>query len=219
MIEPTELVSSPGGNTTHLTVVDRAGNMVALTQTLGDGFGSRVVVRGYRTIFSNQMRHMHLEPDSPSKIRGGIRPRSNQSPTIVLKDGIAVMAVGSPGGDAIWQRVAQTLVNLIDFGMNIQDAVAAPRFTYAGRWKPGSRSSPCGASRIACPKTVIEKLRSMGHEIRVVASEGGAVNGVMRDPKTGVLAAALTPEPQGGKATRSGIDVLPYSVWWMSRTT
>jgi gamma-glutamyltranspeptidase/glutathione hydrolase len=193
VIDPTELTSSPGGNTTHLTVVDRAGNMVALTQTLGDGFGSRVVVGDTGLLFSNQMRHMHLEPDSPSKIRGGIRPRSNQSPTIVVKDGVAVMAVGTPGGDAIWQRVAQTVVNLLDFGMNIQEAVTAPRFTYAGPLETGYSLKPVWSVEDRTPNAVIERLRAMGHEVRVVASEGGAVNGVMRDPTTGVLSGGADP--------------------------
>jgi gamma-glutamyltranspeptidase/glutathione hydrolase len=204
VIDPTELTSTPGGNTTHLTVVDRAGNMVALTQTLGDGFGSRVVVGDTGLFFSNQMRHMHLEPDSPSKIRGGIRPRSNQSPTIVVKDGIAVMALGSPGGDAIWQRVAQTVVNLIDFGMNIQDAVAAPRFTYAGPLETGFSLKPVWSVEDRVSNAVVEKLRSMGHEIRVVPSEGGAVNGVVRDPKTGALSGGADPRATGWKSYAIG---------------
>jgi gamma-glutamyltranspeptidase / glutathione hydrolase len=204
VIDPTELVSSPGGNTTHLTVVDRAGNMVALTQTLGDAFGSRVIVGDTGLFFSNQMRHMHLHPESPSKIRGGIRPRSNQSPTIVMKDGVAVMAVGSPGGDAIWQRVAQTLVNLIDFGMNMQDAVAAPRFTYAGPLETGLSIKPVWNVEDRIPAAVVEKLREMGHEVRVVPSEGGAVNGVMRDPRTGALSGGADPRATGWKSYAVG---------------
>jgi gamma-glutamyltranspeptidase / glutathione hydrolase len=204
VIDPTELSSSPSGNTTHLTVVDRAGNMVALTQTLGGGFGSYVVVGDTGLLFSNQMRHMHLDPESPSKIRGGIRPRSNQSPTIVLKDGVAVMALGSPGGDAIWQRVAQTLVNAIDFGMNMQDAVAAPRFTYAGPLETGLSLKPVWNVEDRVPTDTIDKLRAMGHEVRIVPSEGGAVNGVARDPKTGVLSGGADPRGTGWKSYAIG---------------
>lgn len=193
VVEPGEIASQPIGDTTHMTVVDAAGNMVALTQTLGGGYGSHVIVGDTGLFFSNQMRHMHLEPDSPSQIRGGIRPRSNQTPTIVLKDGQAVMALGSPGGDQIWQRVTQTLVNLIDFGMNMQDAVSAPRFAYGGPQETGTSITPIWIIEDRVPAAVIEKLRSMGHEIRVVPSEGGAVNGVFRDPKTGMLTGGADP--------------------------
>jgi gamma-glutamyltranspeptidase/glutathione hydrolase len=130
-MSPGELVSEPDGDTTHLTVMDAEGNAVALTQTLGAGFGSKLVVGDTGLFFSNQMRHMHLEPGSPSKVRGGMRPRSNQSPTIVLRDGEPVMAVGSPGNDGIWQRLAQVIVNVLDFGMTIQTP-SPPRFSYGG---------------------------------------------------------------------------------------
>jgi gamma-glutamyltranspeptidase / glutathione hydrolase len=193
VIDPGELTSSPDGDTTHLTVVDKAGNMVAMTQTLGDSFGSKVVVGDTGLFFSNQMRHMHLEPDSPSKIRGGIRPRSNQTPTIVVKDGAAVMALGTPGGDSIWQRVAQTLVNLIDFGMNMQDAVSAPRFGYGGPEETGTSIKPIWIVEDRVAPDVVERLKTMGHEIRIVPTEGGAVNGITRDPKTGLLVGGADP--------------------------
>lgn len=193
VVTPGELVSSPQGDTTHLTVADAAGNLVALTQTLGGAFGSGVIVGDTGLFFSNQMRHMHLESDSPSQIRGGIRPRSNQTPTIVLKGGQAVMALGSPGGDAIWQRVTQTLVNLIDFGMNIQEAVSAPRFAYGGPQESGTAVTPVWMIEDRVAADVIDRLTAMGHEIRLVPSEGGAVNGIVRDPKTGVLTGGADP--------------------------
>lgn len=193
VIEPGEIASQPFGDTTHMTVVDAAGNMVALTQTLGGSYGSRVIVGDTGLFFSNQMRHMHLEADSPSQIRGGIRPRSNQTPTIILKDGDAVMALGSPGGDQIWQRVTQTIVNLIDFGMNIQDAVSAPRFAYGGPEETGTSITPVWMIEDRVPAAVIDKLKAMGHEIRLVPSEGGAVNGIVRDPKTGMLTGGADP--------------------------
>lgn len=204
VFEPGSLDSKPSGNTTHMSVVDRAGNMVALTQTLGDLFGSRVVVGDTGLLFSNQMRHMHLDPQSPSKIRGGVRPRSNQTPTIVLKDGAAVMAVGSPGSDSIWQRVPQILVNIIDFGMDIQEAVAAPRFGYGGPLETGTSIRPVWIVEDRVPRATIDQLRAMGHEIRIVPSEGGAANGVMRDPKTGILSGGADPRATGWKSYAIG---------------
>ncbi len=185
--------SASGGSTTHLTVVDRDGNMVALTQTLGGLFGSYVIVGDTGLFFSNQMRHMHLDPESPSQIRGGVRPRSNQSPTIILKDGQAIMALGSPGGDGIWQRLAQVIVNVLDFGMNIQEAISAPRFTYGGHQETGSSLAAEWSVEDRIPKGIIDQLKSMGHKIKRVPSEGGAVNGIMRDPKTGALSGGADP--------------------------
>jgi gamma-glutamyltranspeptidase/glutathione hydrolase len=193
VINPGDIASEPDGDTTHLTVVDRHGNMVALTQTLGGSWGSAVVVGDTGLLFSNQMRHMHLEPDSPSKIRGGIRPRSNQSPTVILRDGEPVMALGSPGGDGIWQRVAQVIVNVIDFKMNMQEAVAAPRIGYGGPQETGTSIKPIWRVEEGVSPSVIKQLEAMGHEIRVLASEGGAANGIVRDARTGMLAGGADP--------------------------
>jgi gamma-glutamyltranspeptidase / glutathione hydrolase len=193
VINPGDIASTPDGDTTHLTVVDRDGNMAALTQTLGGSWGSSVVVGDTGLFFSNQMRHMHLEPDSPSKIRGGIRPRSNQSPTVVLKDGQPFMALGSPGGDGIWQRVAQVIVNVLDFNMNIQEAIAAPRVGYGGPQETGTAIKPIWRVENRVSQSVVRQLEAMGHEIRLVPSEGGAVNGIVRDPTTGALTGGADP--------------------------
>jgi gamma-glutamyltranspeptidase / glutathione hydrolase len=193
VVTPSEISSQPQGDTTNIAVADAAGNMVALTQTLGGGFGSTVIVADTGLFFSNQMRHMHLDPESPSQVRGGARPRSNQTPTIIVKDGVAIAALGSPGNDAIWQRVAQATVNLIDFGMNMQDAVSASRFAYGGPDETGTSVTPVWLVESRIPNDVVEKLKSMGHEIRTVPTEGGAVTGVTRDPVTKMMTAGADP--------------------------
>jgi gamma-glutamyltranspeptidase/glutathione hydrolase len=193
VFEPGDLTSEPDGETTHLTVVDSEGNMVALTQTLGAGYGAKVVVGDTGLIFSNQMRHMHLEADSPSQIRGGIRPRSNQSPTIVLREGEPIMALGTPGGDGIWQRLAQVIVNVLDFGMSIQEAVSAPRFSYGGPQETGSSVAPVWRIENTLPADVLEELAHLGHQLNRVPSEGGMVNGIIRDPVTGALQGGADP--------------------------
>ena len=192
-MSPGELVSEPDGDTTHLTVMDAEGNVVALTQTLGAGFGSKLVVGDTGLLFSNQMRHMHLEPGSPSQVRGGMRPRSNQSPTIVLRDGEPVLAVGSPGNDGIWQRLAQVIANVLDFGMTIEDAVAAPRFSYGGPQETGTSIEPVWRVEDRIPAEAVEALRRMGHRIELVPEEGGMVNGISRDPATGALRGGADP--------------------------
>jgi gamma-glutamyltranspeptidase/glutathione hydrolase len=192
-VSPGDLTSEPDGDTTHLTVMDAEGNAVALTQTLGAGFGSKLVVGDTGVILSNQMRHMHLEPGSPSQVRGGMRPRSNQSPTIVLRDGEPVMAVGSPGNDGIWQRLAQVIVNVLDFGMSIQEAVAVPRFSYGGPQETGTSIEPVWRVEDRISPDAIEALKRMGHRIELVPEEGGMVNGITRDPATGALQGGADP--------------------------
>ncbi len=150
----------------------------------------------------NQMRHMHLEPGSPSQVRGGMRPRSNQSPTIVLRDGEPVVAVGSPGNDGIWQRVAQVIVNVLDFGMSVQDAVSIPRFSYGGLQETGTSIEPVWRVEDRIPPAVVGELRRMGHRIELVPEEGGMVNGITRDPRTGAL--------QGGADPRGRSHAIGY---------
>ncbi len=192
-LSPGDLTSEPDGDTTHLTVMDGEGNAVALTQTLGAGFGSKLIVGDTGLFFSNQMRHMHLEPGSPSQVRGGMRPRSNQSPTVVLRNGEPVLALGSPGNDGIWQRVAQVIVNVLDFGMSVQDAVEVPRFSYGGPQETGTSIEPVWRVEDRITPAVVEELRRMGHHLELVSEEGGMVNGITRDPKTGALRGGADP--------------------------
>ncbi|WP_462251380.1 gamma-glutamyltransferase, partial [Ferruginibacter sp.] len=151
-------------STTHLTVVDAAGNMVALTQTLGAWYGSGVVAADTGVLFSNQLRHLHTEPDSPSKLAPGRRPRSNQSPLIVLKDGQPWLAIGTPGSDGIWQRLAQVVVNLVDFGMDVQAAVAAPRMIYGGYQETGTQVPAKFEIEDRIAPATISALRSRGFD-------------------------------------------------------
>jgi gamma-glutamyltranspeptidase/glutathione hydrolase len=115
-----------------------------------------------------------------------------------------ITTVGPTFGSAIWQRVAQTMVNVIDFGMNLHDAMAAPRFIHGGRQETGLALKPLWNVEDRVAPETIEKLRAMGHEIRVVPSEGGAVNGVARDPKTGVLSGGADPRAAGWKSYAMG---------------
>jgi gamma-glutamyltranspeptidase/glutathione hydrolase len=187
---------SSGGdaeNTTHLTVVDRHGNMVSLTQTLGAYFGSGVVAGRTGVLFSNQMRHLHLDPRSPSRVEPGKRPRSNQSPLIVLKDGRPFMALGTPGNDAIWQRLPQVLANVIDFGMDIQTAITSARMIYGGYQETGAEIAPHFRIEDRMPSGVASALRARGHTIDVIGEDGGRVNGIIRDPRTGFLTGGADP--------------------------
>ena len=184
-------------NTTHLTVVDEEGNMVSLSQTLGSWFGNGVVAADTGVLFSNQLRHLHTDPNSPSRLGPGRQPRSNQSPIIVLKDSQPVMAIGTPGNDGIWQRMVQVLINVIDFHMDIQHAVTAPRMIYGGFQETGTDLPPTFAAEDKLPEETLAGLRAYGYILNLIPSDEGSVNGVMRDPATGFLVGGADPRRWG----------------------
>jgi gamma-glutamyltranspeptidase / glutathione hydrolase len=121
-----------GTSTNHLTVVDRDGNVVALTTTIEQIAGSAMAVPGYGFLLNNELTDFDPAPPAdgspdPNLPAGGKRPRSSMAPTIVLQDGRPLLTVGSPGGATIITTVLQTLLDRIDFGMSLPDAIAAPR--------------------------------------------------------------------------------------------
>jgi len=172
-------------HTTHLSVVDGEDNMVALTQKLGDAFGSGVIAADTGVLFSDEMRHLHLDPNDPSRLEPGKRSRSNQSPLIVLKDGKPFMTIGTPGSNGIWQRIVQVLANIIDFRMDIQAAITAPRMIYGGRAETGTEFKPVFKVEDRIPEATINALRAKGYEITIVNDDDGRVNGILIDPATG----------------------------------
>ena len=115
-----------GGSTTHLSVIDKDGIAVSLTQTLLSLWGSRVTVPGTGILLNNGMMWFDPEPGRPNSVAGGKRPLSNMAPAVVLKDGRAVAALGASGGRRIMNCVAQIAMNLIDHGMTMQPAVERP---------------------------------------------------------------------------------------------
>ena len=136
--------SPEGRSTTHLSVVDAAGNAVALTYTLNDWFGARVVAAGTGILLNDEMDDFSAKPGEPNMyglvegvnnaIAPGKRPLSSMTPTIVTHDGKLLLVVGTPGGSHIPTAVLQTMVNLIDYRMTITEAVNAPRIH--AQWLP-----------------------------------------------------------------------------------
>ena len=136
--------SVEGHTTTHLSVVDAAGNAVALTYTLNDWFGARVVAAGTGILLNDEMDDFSAKPGAPNMyglvegennaIAPGKRPLSSMAPTIVTHDGKLLLVVGTPGGSHIPTAVLQTMVNLIDYRMTITEAVYAPRIH--AQWLP-----------------------------------------------------------------------------------
>lgn len=201
-------------NTTHLTVVDGEGNMVSLTQTLGAWFGSGVVVADTGVVFSNQMRHLHTIADSPSQLGPGRRPRSNQSPIIVLKDGEPVLALGTPGTEGIWQRLVQVLANIIDFKMDVQQAVTAPRLLHGGPTRVALNPPPHVKMEDRIPAATAAELRARGYRIDLIPDDEGSVNGVQRDPVTGLLYGGADPRRWGHEEGWWGPANSVYAVGW-----
>jgi gamma-glutamyltranspeptidase/glutathione hydrolase len=133
-----------GSNTTHYSIVDKDGNAVSVTYTLNDWFGARVTAAGTGVLLNNEMDDFTAKVGVPNlyglvqgqanSIAPTKTPLSSMSPTIVLKDGKTVMVVGTPGGSRIITAVTHTILNVIDYGMNVQEAVDAPRFHQ--QWLP-----------------------------------------------------------------------------------
>lgn len=187
--------------TTHFTVIDDEGNVVTNTYTLNGGFGSGATARGTGVLLNNEMDDFTSKPGVPNAygllqsennaIAPRKRPLSAMTPTIVLKDGKVWFAVGSPGGPTIINTVLQVVVNVIDFGMNIQQAIDAPRFHH--QWMPDRISfEPLGINRDT--RTALEK---MGHVFAEKPGNMGDAEGVMIDLKTGMRLGASDPRSGG----------------------
>jgi gamma-glutamyltranspeptidase/glutathione hydrolase len=167
-VRPGAFVSREGGDTTHFAVVDAAGNAVAVTVTLNSQFGSAVAVPGLGFLLNDNMDNFAANPGKTNQyglvqgeanaIQPHKRPVSSMTPTIVLKDGKLFMVVGTPGGPTILNSVLQAMLNVVDFHMNAQDAVAAPRIHH--QWYPDKLYMEPGFS----PDT-IELLKSRGYDV------------------------------------------------------
>ena len=133
-----------GNNTTHYSIIDRWGNAVAVTYTLNNWFGARVTAAGTGVLLNNEMDDFTSKPDVPNAfglvqgaanaIAPGKRPLSSMCPTIVTRDGKPLLVLGTPGGSRIITAVLQVIVHVVDYGMNVQEAVDAPRFHQ--QWLP-----------------------------------------------------------------------------------
>jgi gamma-glutamyltranspeptidase/glutathione hydrolase len=157
-----------GGETTHYNVVDAQGNAAAVTFTLNEGYGNGITVPGLGFLLNDEMDDFASKPGSPNAfgliqgeanaIQPGKRPLSSMTPTILTRDGKFFMAVGAPGGSRIISAVLQTILNVVDFGMNAQDAVDAPRIHH--QWQPDKLYLEPGIS----PDTVA-LLQSRGYDV------------------------------------------------------
>ena len=164
---PPTLFGSSQQHTTHFVVADRWGNVVSATQTLGNAFGARLMPQGTGIWLNNSLAYCTFEPKgNPMDAHAGRRKLSGDCPTIILKDGRPCVAIGTPGGHTIGQTVPQMVMNLIDFKMDIREAIAAARISF---YEPDILGVEEGI-----PAAVREELIRMGHKIRVMAGIGNA---------------------------------------------
>jgi gamma-glutamyltranspeptidase/glutathione hydrolase len=173
---PQPLVVREPEHTTHYSVVDPEGTAVSVTTTLNDDFGSRVTAEGLGFLLNDEMDDFAAKQGVPNlygliqgpanSIGPGKRPLSAMTPTIVLKDGKLFLVLGSPGGARIITTVANILMGVVDYGMNIQEAVDAPRFH--NQWLPDTMSVEQWSSPDA-----VKLLEKMGHKIEVGKTEDG----------------------------------------------
>jgi len=190
-IPPGNPVPYESGGTSHLSVIDKEGNLVALTQTINYFFGSGVLVPGTGILLNNEMDDFVPKPGAMNSIAPKKKPLSSMSPTIVLKDGKPFLSLGSPGATRIITALAQILMNVIDHHMSLQEAINAPRIhCMTGDIFMESRIS----------KEVQQALISKGHKLSVRGEMDlyfGGAQGVMIDPKTGTLYGAGDPRRDG----------------------
>jgi len=191
LVRPGRPAGTEHDQTTHYTVVDAEGNAVAVTYTLNGGYGNGITVPGLGFLLNNEMDDFAAKPGTPNMfglvqgesnaIQPGKRPLSSMTPTIVVKDGKLFMTAGAPGGSRISTAVLQVILNVIDFGMNVQDAVDAPRVHH--QWLPDTLSLERGIS----PDTVA-LLQARGYtvdyapgvvlaQVAAIVNDGGWLQG------------------------------------------
>jgi gamma-glutamyltranspeptidase/glutathione hydrolase len=186
------------GDTSYLAVVDTDRNMVSFEPSLHSGFGTGVVMGDLGFILNCRGDYYSLTPGEPRSLEPGKRPRSTLQSTLVMKDGEPWMITGSPGGDDQIHRTVQTLLNLVDFGMNVQQAIEAPRWSsrsFASSVFPHRMSDPGHLSvESRVPEAVQKALQAKGHKLQTAGAWSlGSNAAIVVDAKTGVLSAGADP--------------------------
>jgi gamma-glutamyltranspeptidase/glutathione hydrolase len=200
------VVAAPGAvpddaGTAHLSTTDAMGGAVALTMTINTSYGSGITVPSTGIVLNNEMDDFSIAPDTPNayglidkrganSIAPGKRPLSSMTPTIVEKDGRTFMVTGSPGGPRIISTVLLTLLYVLDYQMDVQAAVTAPRYHH--QWVPDKlRVEPETA------RDVVEALRRRGHTVDVSERHWSAAEAIVVDPQNGWHLGGSDPRTQG----------------------
>ncbi|HXI94113.1 MAG TPA: gamma-glutamyltransferase [Blastocatellia bacterium] len=188
------------GDTSYIAIVDQARNMITLTPSLHSAFGTGVAMGELGFIFNCRGDYYSLEAGEANALAPGKRPRSTLQGTLVMKDGQPQMVVGTPGADNQVLATMQTLLNIIDFGMNVQQAIEAPHWStrsfpaspFPHTMHPGDLSVE---SRV--PELVRDALKAKGHKLTVTGPwTGTSLAAIVVDLRTGVLSAGADPRSE-----------------------
>lgn len=182
----------PGPETTHFIAVDKDGNIATCTSSLEHFFGSGIMVPGYGFLLNNDMTDFDPDPAGINSVEPGKYPISMKTPTIVFKDGEPVLTLGSPGGPTIPASVLQTMIHILDYGMDVKDAIEEPRI-YNG-------TGPLIWHEEGIPEKAKRKLEQMNYQFDNIALSIGNVQAILLNPKTGELFG-------GSDSSRPGIPV------------
>jgi gamma-glutamyltranspeptidase/glutathione hydrolase len=190
-----------GAHTTHMTAADAMGNVVATTQTINNLFGAKILIPGLGTVPNNYLNLYDPRPGHALSLAPGKRVTTSMSPIMALRAGRLVYALGLPGGKKIFPSALQALLNLIDHGMSLQEAVEAPRV-----WTEGNALEV----ELAVPDDVRARLSSMGHEVVAVPTVAGGMNAIQFGDDGRLTGAACwradgTPDGLAGGLARAGI--------------
>lgn len=180
---PSPIVPQPEdktiGETTHFTVADQWGNVVSFTTTIEQLFGTGILVPEYGFFLNNELTDFDARPGGANEVQPNKRPLSSMTPTIIFKDGEPVMTVGSPGGTTIIASVSQTILNLLEYDMELQDAVEEPRIY--------TNSLTSYRYEVGVPLDVRTKLNDMGHQFGSSPIDIGNVQALLIDRKAGTF--------------------------------
>jgi gamma-glutamyltranspeptidase/glutathione hydrolase len=196
-----DIAQLESAHTTHMTAADAFGNVVATTQTINNLFGAKILIPGLGTVPNNYMNLYDPRPGHALSLAPGKRVTTSMSPMMALRDGKLVYALGLPGGKRIFPSAMQALVNLIDHGMSLQEAVEAPRI-----WTEGNALEV----EFAVPDVVRAKLTAMGHKVLAVPTVAGGMNGIQFHDDGRMSGAACwradgTPVAIAGGLARAGV--------------
>ena len=184
------------GLTTYLAVVDKDHNMVSITSSLLSLFGSGMVVENAGYFLNNRMNYFYLDPSDVNSLVPGKRTRQTINPALAVKDGKPFITFGTPGSDTQPQTQLQFFLNVVEFGMNVQQALEARavissnfRSSYYPHEVAGKLMAP-----VCCRNLVLDQLAAMGHRLDIRDVKGvGSVKAIIVDPRTGVLMGGVSP--------------------------
>ena len=212
LIDPAKAMAAPSpgvapklegaGDTTYFTVADKDGMMVSLIQSNFRGMGSGLVADGLGFMFQDRGELFNLDADHPNAYAPGKRPFQTIIPAFVMKDGAPFMSFGLMGGGMQPQGHVQVIVNMIDYGMNVQEAGDAARYHHDGGREPtGVDGDALGLLQLepGVPADTVAKLKAMGHKVEVETSgvPFGGYQAIIRDPETGVYSGATEMRKDG----------------------